>query len=307
VLLPSTNPEILDSYKFPTQEAFTRNLLHSATSVEYGQSSLPFKKYSITNYRILFNVPLYYYSPDEDPMMPIIRDYRNSYKNKAANNYKTMLVHHTLLYDVGIEGLRNLGIEIDPNELARDQVTGFWVNYEPFIGEEYTSKLYTVLSYGKLYKSLNQMRELINNEVFGEIQKLDYGVITVRDLANIQNKINGLSAIIQNLMNNVNRFKESFENIETIYKFADDDFKGMMDNMKQKVSELYAEIGKAPEQLVSDINVLNKKLDELYIKFDSDKKITERNNIKKIKESLNDLLRKLNPVINGYSEIFSNF
>jgi len=80
-----------------------------------------------------------------------------------------------------------------------------------------------------------------------------------------------------------------------------------MDNMKQKVSELYAEIGKAPEQLESDINVLNKKLDELYIKFDSDKKITERNNIKKIKESLNDLSRKLNPVINGYSEIFSNF
>ena len=70
---------------------------------------------------------------------------------------------------------------------------------------------------------------------------------------------------------------------------------------------MYAEIGKAPEQLESDINVLNKKLDELYIKFDSDKKITERNNIKKIKESLNDLSRKLNPVINGYSEIFSNF
>jgi len=307
VILPSTNPEILNSDKFPTQEAFRRNLLHSATSVEYGQSSLPFKKYSITNYRILFNVPLNYYSPDEDPMMPIIRDYRNSYKNKAANNYKSMLVHHTLLYDVGIEGLRNLGIEIDPNEIARDQVTGFWVNYEPFIGEEYTSKLYTVLSYGKLYKSINQIKELINNEVFGEIQKLDYGVITVRDLANIQNKINGLSAIIQNLMNNINRFKESFENIERIYKFANDDFKGMMDNMKQKVSELYAEIGKAPEQLESDINVLNKKLDELYIKFDSDKKITERNNIKKIKESLNDLSRKLNPVINGYSEIFSNF
>jgi len=309
MVLPSTNPEILNSDKFPTPEAFTRSLLHSAKdySVEYGQSSLPFKKYSITNYRILFNVPLYYYSPDEDPMMPYIKDYRNSYKNKAANNYKTMLVHHTLLYDVGIEGLRNLGIEIDPNEIARDQVTGFWVNYEPFIGEEYTSKLYTVLSYGKLYKSLNQMRELINNEVFGEIQKLDYGVITVRDLANIQNKINGLSAIIQNLKNNINRFKESFENIERIYKFADDDFKGMMDHMKQKVSELYAEIGKAPEQLESDINVLNKKLDELYVKFDSDKKITERNSIKKIKESLNDLSRKLNPVINGYSEIFSNF
>jgi Skp family chaperone for outer membrane proteins len=307
VVLPSTNPEILSSNRFPTQEAFTRNLLHSANSVEYGQSSLPFKKYSITNYRILFNVPLYYYSPDEDPMMPIIRDYRNSYKNRAANNYKNMLVHHTLLYDVGIEGLRNLGIEIDPNELARDQVTGFWVNYEPFIGEEYSSKLYTVLSYGKLYKSLNQIKEIINNEVFGEIQKLDYGVITVRDLANIQNKINGLSAIIQNLINNINRFKESFENIEKIYKFANDDFKGMVDNMKQKVSELYAEIGKAPEQFESDINVLNKKLDELYVKFDSDKKITERNNIKKIKESLNDLSRKFNPVINGYSEIFSNF
>jgi hypothetical protein len=82
----------------------------------------------------------------------------------------------------------------------------------------------------------------------------------------------------------------------------------MMDNMKQKVSELYAEIGKAPEQLESDINnVLNKKLDESYAKFDSDKKIAERNSIKKIKESLNDLSRKLKPVINGYSEIFSNF
>jgi len=307
VVLPSTNPEILSSNRFPTQEAFTRNLSHSANSVEYGQSSLPFKKYSITNYRILFNVPLYYYSPDEDPMMPIMRDYRDSYKKRAADNYKNIFVHHTLLYDLGIEGLRNLGIELDPNVFARDQITRFWLNYEPFMGEEYSSKLYTVLSYGKLYKSLNQVKEIINNEVFGEIQKLDYGVITVSDLGDIQSKINELSTIIQNLANNINRFKESFENIERIYKFANDDFKGMVDNMKQKVSELYAEIGKAPEQLESDINALNKKLDELYAKFDSDKKIAERNSIKKIKESLNDLSRKLKPVINGYSEIFSNF
>ena len=144
--------------------------------------------------------------------------------------------------------------------------------------------------------------------MFGEIQKLDYGVITVSDLGDIQSKINELSTIIQNLANNINRFKESFENIERIYKFANDDFKGMVDNMKQKVTELYTEIGEAPEQLESDINnVLNKKLDELYAKFDSDKKIAERNSIKKIKESLNDLSRKLKPVINGYSEIFSNF
>jgi len=253
------------------------------------------------------NVPLFYYSPDEDPMMPFIKAYRNSYKNKAANNYNDMLVHHTLLYDVGIEELRNLGIEIGPNELPRDKVTEFWVNYEPFMREEYANKLYTTLSFGKLYKGLNQIKEIINNEVFGEIQKLDYAVITIRDLANIQNEINELSSIIQSLMNNINRFKESFENIEKIYEFANNDFKGMVDNMKQKVSELYAEIGKAPEQFESDINVLSKKLDELYVKFDSDKKITERNTIKKIKEGLNGLSRKLGSAINGYSEIFSNF
>jgi len=303
VVLPSTNPEILSSKNFPTQVALTRNLTHSAKSVEYGQSSLPFKKYSITNYKILFNIPLYYYSPDEDAMMPMIKDYRNAYLKGVADNPLNMFLHHSLLYDIGIEGLRKLGVEVVSNETVRDQITRFWINYEPFIGDEDSSKLYTVLSFAKLYKGLNQIKKIVNNEVLGKIINLEHEVTTVHDLTNIQKKINELSVNTQNLIYDIDKLKESFENIDKIYKFANAGFKEMIDNMKEKVSELYGEINKDAQQFEIDINNLNKKLDELYAKFNTDKKITERNIIKRIKDDMNGLSKRLNAIIEGYAGI----
>jgi peptidoglycan hydrolase CwlO-like protein len=301
VILPSTNPEILGSPNFPNKDAFSQALLQSSQNVEYGLSSIPYKRYTVTLYRILYGTPLLYYSPTEEPMLSLVKDYMDGYKGEYKNGLdgSSMFTHHTLFYDFDLEKLRQLGIQINERDSRLSAITKFWMEFEPLIGEEYSSKLYVALTMAKIKNTMNKLSNIYNNEVFENLINLDYSRATVLELNNFNSEINTLINNIGQL-SSIQQMKEGLEISERLYRDSTENLRRRIDNMKAQIADSFNEMKKSIDELNELINQINNKLDSLLNEYTKNNKITEKTAINRLKLNLNSLMKKINDLIAIY-------
>ncbi len=309
LVLTSTNREILSSPTFPSPDAFKQSLIQSSQNVNYRLSAVNYRKYSISMYRIMFNIPILYYSPEEDAMMPLINNYLEAYKNEINSNLSYMFIHHTLFYDLSVNDLKILGIQINERGTAQDirnAVTKFWIDYDPLINEDYSAKLYFTLTFAKISGIIKSLSDLAVHEVFEKISGININEIGIPDLNSINSKLSELSSGLERLLSKIEVLKESIKITDRIYQAGDENLKRIIDTMKEDINNNYV-VARESINAVNNLSAeMNKKLDEIMEMYTNKNRLAERNTSKKIKDNLNTILKKFKDTVTKFENEIIN-
>jgi hypothetical protein len=309
MVLASTNGEISSSQSFPTPDAFKQALLQSSQNVEYRLSRVNYRKYSISMYRVMLGIPIMYYSPEEEPMMPLLDNYFEAYKRETTSNASYVFIHHTMFYNLSPTDLRSIGIQINDRASAQDvrnAVTKFWIDYEPLIFDDYSVSLYSSLTFAKTFGLIKNLSELAGNELFEKISSLDPSSTGIPELNFINSKLSELSGILDRLNASIDNLKDSLQRINKIYQLSDENLRRIIDRMKEHINENYVTSMESINVLDNGLQVMLNKLDEVTKFYAENKRQAEQNTTKRISNNLNLVIRKFKAVVEKFQNDIVN-
>ncbi|MEM3846780.1 MAG: hypothetical protein QXU98_13880, partial [Candidatus Parvarchaeota archaeon] len=298
MLLTSSNPEVYTT-NFPQESALKNPLLSSVEQIEYRASRLPYRRYSIVMYRIYVNAPIMEYSPDEESMLQLVDDYSTAYKNEYANNSDNMFVHHTALYDLGIDNLNSLGIQVGQNQNKRDRITKFWVDYDPLVGEEYSRRLYVTLGMAKINSLIELIKNISEDQFFlSNLGSLNASSISITDTGTWNDTISRMIGKVQSMVNTFGSLKAIIERMKKVYSVSEENFKVMMNRMEQEIADSFNLSGKSLESFDLLIEEIVKKISE------TNEQLSKEKGTVIVKQSLETTKRKLVELKNSIDGLF---
>ncbi|MGB9729837.1 MAG: tubulin-like doman-containing protein [Thermoplasmata archaeon] len=309
IVLASTNGEISSSQSFPNPDAFKQALMQSSQNVEYRLSKVNYRKYSISMYRVMLGIPIMYYSPEEEAMMPLINNYFEAYKRETTSYASYVFIHHTLFYDLSPTDLRTMGILINDRASAQDvrnAVTKFWIDYEPLIYDDYSAGLYSSLTFAKIFGLTKSLSELAGNNLFERISSLDPSYTGIPELNSINSKLSELSGILDRLNTRIDLLKESLQRINKIYQLSDENMRRIIDRMKEHINENYVSAIESMNALNNGLQGMLNKLSEVTKFYAENKRLAEQNTARRISDNLNLVLMKFKATVEKFQSDIVN-
>ncbi|MEM3573976.1 MAG: tubulin-like doman-containing protein [Nitrososphaeria archaeon] len=300
ILLTSSNPQVYTT-NFPQEDALMNPILSSVEQIEYRASKLPYRKYSIVMYRIYLGVPIMQYSPDEESMLPLVDEYSKAYKKEYAGNRDKFFIHHAALYDIGINELNLLGIQVGQNENRRDMITKFWVDYDPIVGEEYSRRMYVTLGMAKINSLIELIKNISEDQFFlSNLGSLSPNSMSITTIGTWDDTISSMNGKVQSGINTVESIKAIIERMKRIYSVSEEDFKVMMNRMKQEIADNFDLTGKSLESFDSLIEEVVKKISEANEQLSKEKETgivrqseTTKRKLVELKNSTDSLFKRI--------------